>query len=40
MILPGDISSGNIAVALTGCIVTFAGVIALSYAKFRNQELK
>ena len=40
MILMNDISNSNIAIALTSSVVTFAAVIALSYAKFRNQELK
>lgn len=40
MLVMNDISNSNIALALTGSVITFAAVIALSFVKFRNQELK
>ena len=40
MFVLGDMSNKNVALALVSSIVTFAAVIALSYLKFRRQELK
>lgn len=40
MIVLGDISNSNIFMALAASVMTFAAVIALSYVKFRREELK
>ena len=40
MVLLGDISNENIARALVSSVVACALVVALSYLKFRREELK
>ena len=40
MLVLGDISNSNILMALSASVMTFAAVVALSYVKFRREELK
>ena len=40
MLMMGDASNGNVAAALTACVVGVAAVLALSYLRFGKEELK
>ena len=40
MLILGDLSNSNIAMALAGSVIAIALVISLSYVKFRREELK
>jgi hypothetical protein len=40
MFIIADMSNSNIAMALATSVVAIAAVIALSYVKFRREELK
>ena len=40
MFVIADFSNSNIVMALATSVVAIAAIIALSYAKFRRQELK